>query len=34
MGIMKMLGLNFTWLKKIFKKKNARIGIYGPSQCR
>ncbi len=30
MGIMKRLGLKFTWLKKIFKKKKARIGIYGP----
>src|SRR5660397_139293 len=30
MGIMKRLGLNFSWLKKLFKKKKARIGIYGP----
>jgi GTP-binding protein Era len=30
MGIMKRLGLNFKWLKKLFKKKKARIGIYGP----
>lgn len=30
MGIIKRLGLNFTWLKKLFKKKTARIGIYGP----
>ncbi len=30
MGIIKRLGLNFTWLKKIFKKRKARIGIYGP----
>ncbi|VVB95382.1 GTPase Der [uncultured archaeon] len=30
MGIIKRLGLNFTWLKRIFKKKRARIGIYGP----
>jgi GTP-binding protein Era len=30
MGIMKRLGLNFTWLKKLIKKKKARIGIYGP----
>ncbi len=30
MGIIKRLGLNFTWLKKLFKKKRARIGIYGP----
>ncbi|KCZ70572.1 small GTP-binding protein domain [Candidatus Methanoperedens nitroreducens] len=31
MGIIKRLGINFTWLKKIlFKKKTARIGIYGP----
>src|SRR5659263_186746 len=33
MGIIERLGLNFTWLKKIFKKKNARIGIYGPSNA-
>ncbi len=33
MGIIKTLGLNFTWLKKLFKKKNARIGIYGPSNA-
>jgi small GTP-binding protein len=30
MGIMKKLGLKFSWLKKLFKKKKARIGIYGP----
>jgi GTP-binding protein Era len=30
MGIIKRLGMNFSWLKKIFKKKTARIGIYGP----
>jgi small GTP-binding protein len=30
MGIMKRLGLNFSWLKKLFKKKKAKIGIYGP----
>lgn len=30
MGIIKRLGINFSWLKKIFKKKTARIGIYGP----
>jgi small GTP-binding protein len=30
MGIIKRLGLNFSWLKKLFKKKKARIGIYGP----
>lgn len=30
MGIIKRLGLNFTWLKRIFKKRKARIGIYGP----
>ncbi len=30
MGIMKRLGLNFSWMKKLFKKKKARIGIYGP----
>ena len=30
MGIIKRLGLNFSWLKKIFKKRKARIGIYGP----
>jgi GTP-binding protein Era len=30
MGIIKRLGLNFAWLKKIFKKRKARIGIYGP----
>ncbi len=31
MGIIKRLGINFTWLKKLlFKKKTARIGIYGP----
>jgi len=30
MGIIKRLGLDFSWLKKIFKKKTAKIGIYGP----
>jgi GTP-binding protein Era len=30
MGIIKRLGLNFSWLKKLFKKKRAKIGIYGP----
>ncbi len=30
MGIIKRLGLNFNWLKRIFKKRKARIGIYGP----
>jgi GTPase len=30
MGIMKRLGLNFSWLKNLFKKKKAKIGIYGP----
>jgi len=30
MGLIKRLGLNFAWLKKVFKKKRARIGIYGP----
>ncbi|MFA4956949.1 MAG: Era-like GTP-binding protein [Candidatus Methanoperedens sp.] len=30
MGIMKRLGLNFSWMKRLFKKKKARIGIYGP----
>jgi GTP-binding protein Era len=30
MGIIKRLGLNFSWLKKLFKNKKARIGIYGP----
>ncbi len=30
MGIIKRLGINFTWLKNLFKKKVARIGIYGP----
>ena len=30
MGIIKRLGINFSWLKKIFNKKTARIGIYGP----
>jgi len=30
MGIIKRLGINFSWLKRIFKKKRARIGIYGP----
>lgn len=30
MGIIKRLRINFSWLKKLFKKKTARIGIYGP----
>ncbi len=30
MGIIKRLKMNFTWFKKFFKKKRARIGIYGP----
>ena len=30
MGIIKRLGLNFSWLKRLFKKKRAKIGIYGP----
>jgi len=30
MGIIKRLGLNFSWLKRLFKKKKAKIGIYGP----
>jgi len=30
MGIIKRLGLNFSWLKKLFKKKTQKIGIYGP----
>lgn len=30
MGIIKRLGLKFSWLKKLFKKKKAKIGIYGP----
>jgi small GTP-binding protein len=30
MGIIKRLGLDFSWLKKLFKKKKAKIGIYGP----
>jgi GTP-binding protein Era len=30
MGIIKNLGLKFTWLRGLFKKKRARIGIYGP----
>jgi len=30
MGIMKRLGQKFSWLKKLFKKKKAKIGIYGP----
>jgi small GTP-binding protein len=30
MGIIKRLGLDFSWLKKLFKKKTAKIGIYGP----
>ena len=30
MGIIKRLGLDFSWLKRLFKKKKAKIGIYGP----
>ena len=30
MGIIKKLGLDFSWLKKLFKRKKAKIGIYGP----
>ena len=30
MGIIKRLGLKFSWLKKLFKKKKSKIGIYGP----
>ncbi len=30
MGIIKSLRKNFSWLKTFFKKKRARIGIYGP----
>lgn len=30
MGIIKRLGLDFSWLKRLFKKKRAKIGIYGP----
>ncbi len=30
MGLIKRLGFNFSWLKKLFKKKRAKIGIYGP----
>ena len=30
MGLIKSLKLNFSWLKNFFKKKRARIGIYGP----
>jgi GTP-binding protein Era len=30
MGIIKRLGSKFSWLKKLFKKKKAKIGIYGP----
>ncbi|HEX7575647.1 MAG TPA: Era-like GTP-binding protein [Candidatus Methanoperedens sp.] len=30
MGIIKKLGQKFSWLKKLFKKKKAKIGIYGP----
>jgi len=30
MGIIKSFKKNFTWFKKFFKKKRARIGIYGP----
>jgi GTPase len=30
MGIIKRLGLNFSWLKRLFKRKKAKIGIYGP----
>ncbi len=30
MGIIKRLTAKFSWLKKLFKKKKAKIGIYGP----
>jgi GTP-binding protein Era len=30
MGLIKRLGLKFSWLRNLFKKKRARIGIYGP----
>ncbi len=30
MGIIKRLGQKFSWLKRVFKKKKAKIGIYGP----
>ncbi|MBU3967065.1 MAG: GTP-binding protein [Euryarchaeota archaeon] len=30
MGIIKNMGLKFKWLRRLFKKKRARIGIYGP----
>ncbi|NJD52750.1 MAG: GTP-binding protein [Candidatus Methanoperedens sp.] len=30
MGIIKRLGLNFSWLKRLFNRKKAKIGIYGP----
>lgn len=30
MGIIKKLGLDFSWLKRLFKRKKAKIGIYGP----
>jgi small GTP-binding protein len=30
MGIIKRLRLNFNWLKRLFKKRKARNGIYGP----
>lgn len=30
MGIIRKLGLDFSWLKRLFKKKKAKIGIYGP----
>lgn len=30
MGIIKNMGIKFKWLKRLFKKKRARIGIYGP----
>lgn len=30
MGIMKKMRSKFSFLKKLFKKKRARIGIYGP----
>ncbi len=30
MGIIKSLRKNFSWFRNFFKKKRARIGIYGP----
>lgn len=29
MGIIKRMGFRFNWLKSLFKKKKAKIGIYG-----